>query len=354
MTIAFGLIGCGRIADRHIASLAKCEKAQLLAVCDIHPERMDEAERLYVSHSGAVSALTKYADPNVMLRDERIQAVVISTHSAVHADLAKAALLAGKHVVLEKPIALSLQEANDIVSLAESQQRLVQVCHQLRYRPVMKRLRELIVSGAMGKLYLGVVSIRLNRSRDYYEAAKWRGTWDLDGGMLLNQGIHLVDLLQWFMGDTKSVYGAMRKGTMPKQTEDVAAGIVTYKNSAIGVIEANTISHPGNFDNEISLFGEKGTVCLGGLGLNEIRRWSFEDKSLTPCESGGMNEHLSMYEHFIQALEGKPGMTITASDAKRALETIFALYESARTGQTAKLPLKSFSTQTMAQMEGWL
>jgi len=353
--MGFGIIGCGRISDRHIASLAKCDRARLAALCDVRVERMDEIEQEYRKLSGSKSEVTKYQDLAELLQDASVQTVIIATPSALHAELAKAAIAKGKHVILEKPMALSLRDADEIVKYAELHHVCVHMCHQLRYKPIMKRLKQLIDAGAMGTLYLGVISMRLQRSQAYYEAAPWRGTWDQDGGMLLNQGIHLVDLMQWFMGDYNQVFGSMLRGPLPKQTEDVAAGIVKFNNGAIGIIEANTLTYPSNYDNSITLFGNKGTVCIGGIGLNEIRKWSFDDPTLeAPAGSNDSDEHLLMYEQFIQAEEGNANaMVIHASEGKKALELIFALYDSVRTQQAVQVPLTSFFTGMMANEEGW-
>ena len=298
--------------------------------------------------------ISHYTDASDLLKDERVQAVIVSTHSALHAQFATAVLEAGKHLVLEKPMALSLSEVEKIIRLAEAKGLHVQVCHQLRYRPLMQRIKHCIERGSLGRLVMGVASIRLQRSEAYYQEAKWRGTWDQDGGMLLNQGVHLVDLLQWFLGDAVHVYGRMAKGPLQKQTEDVAAGIVQFAGGAIGVIEANTIAQPNNFDNAITLFGDKGTISIGGIQMNELRRWYCQDGSLPPEEEElQVNEHLLMYESFIRAIQGDESMLISAAQGKKALEIIFALYDSVRSGHPVHLPLHSFATHMMKQLEGW-
>ena len=353
--IGFGLIGCGKISDRHIATLSKCKNASLVALCDIQVERMNTVEDTYRKITSSQTEIEKYTDVSALLQNTKVQAVVIATPSAFHASIAKQAIRSGKHVILEKPMALSIQEAQEIVLMAEEQKVVVQVCHQLRYKSVMMRTKELIKSGEMGRLYLGVVSMRLQRSKAYYEAARWRGTWEQDGGMLLNQGIHLVDLLQWFMGDYEEVYGSMLRGPIPKDTEDVAVGVVKFKDGAIGVIEANTLTYPSNYENSITLFGEKGTVAIGGIGLNEIRRWSFENPAITsPKEFEESDEHLEMYRQFVMSIETRSTSSIIhASEGKKALELIFALYESVRTNKAVESPLTVFHTNMMTGFEGW-
>jgi len=350
--IGFGIIGCGRIAERHLSSLSQCEGGELVALCDISKERLIHAAESYSLLRNKGPQIKLYTEASQMLEDERVKVVVIATHSALHADLAKAALKQGKHVVLEKPMTLSLSDADQLIKLADERKLYIQVCHQLRYKPIMKKLKELIESGAMGKIYLGVISIRLSRSAAYYEAARWRGTWDQDGGMLLNQGIHLIDLLQWYMGDYNHVYGTLLSGSLPKETEDAAAGIVHFQNGGIGVIEANTLTVPNNLDNCLSLFGEKGTVSIGGVGLQEIRRWSFQDESIQPPEQKN-DEHLEMYEMLISALQGNSASLITGYEGRRALELIFALYNSHLTKQVSTQAPFQFSTALMANKEGW-
>lgn len=352
--IRFGLIGCGRIADRHIASLAACRGAELAALCDIREERMREAEQAYRMRGGVSKGISQHLDVDHLLQDDRIDAIVICTHSALHAELALRALQAGKHVILEKPMTLSLADAKHIIQLAEEKALKVQICHQLRYRPLMRRVKDLIEQGALGRVYMGTATIRLQRSKRYYEEAHWRGTWEQDGGMLLNQGIHLIDLLQWFLGDAVHVYGKMARTSMPKETEDIAAGIIQFAGGGIGIIEANTISKPSNFDNAVTLFAERGTISIGGIKMNEIRRWYIEDGAQPPDEYElKMDEHQLMYESYVRALEGDADqMLIDAGDGSKALEMIFALYESVRQGREISLPLGNFATTMMTEWEG--
>ncbi|WP_435924338.1 Gfo/Idh/MocA family protein [Paenibacillus sp. DYY-L-2] len=351
--IKFGLVGCGRISDRHIRSLAACEGAELAALFDVQPERMVAAEEEYATLSGNKGEIAKYTEMGQLLQDPQVQAVIIATPSALHAKLANEAIRSGKHVLLEKPMALSLADADEIISLAQKHGVIVQVCHQLRYKKVMTQVKDLIDSGAMGKLYLGVVSMRLQRSAAYYEAAPWRGTWKQDGGMLLNQGIHLIDLLQWYLGDGERIYGSLQRGLLMKETEDVAAGVVNFQGGAIGIIEANTVTYPGNYDNGITLFGEKGTVSIGGIRLDEIRKWSFADPEVPePVMDHAGEEHVRMYKRFIEAAEnGAVVGLLDAKEGKKALELIFALYDSALKGRSVPIPLTSFRTEMMSDLE---
>lgn len=349
--IGFGLVGCGRISDRHIHSLASCEGGRLTAVCDVDPNRTAQAAASYRELAASSDPIREYANIADLLADPSVEAVVIATHSASHADLAEAALTSGKHVILEKPMALSLADADRLIRAAESRSLILQVCHQLRYRPAFRKLKEAVDAGALGRIYMGVVSIRLHRPESYYQAARWRGTWEHDGGMLLNQGIHLIDLLGWYMGSPRQTYGALLRGIQVKETEDLAAAVVHF-DDGVGVIEANTVTRPNNLDNCLTLFGEKGTVSIGGVQLQEIRRWSLEDPAHA-APTADSDEHKAMYENFIQAMEGQPAMLITGKEGKAALEFIFSIYDSFKTGQIRTGVPADFSASDMADAERW-
>lgn len=352
MTVSFGILGCGRIAGRHIQSLAAVPQAELNAVSDVTAERMDEAEALWRQQTNRFGQIKKYADYRELLDDPAIEAVVISSVSGMHAEMAKAALMSGKHIILEKPMTLSLQDANEIVGLASLKKRCVQVCHQLRYRPLLRKIKELLDEGVLGSVYTGSVTLRLNRSSDYYKAAPWRGTWESDGGMMLNQGIHLIDLLQWYLGDVRTVYCELVNGVTDKETEDAAVGVLSFAGGAKGVIEANSVTLPNNLQNSLCLIAEKGTINIGGPSFNELERWHLEkniiDEEAARALFADSNEHIYMYENFIDAVGGKgKSALIDAAQGKRALEIIFAMYQSAKKAKPQSLPLAAFSTMMM-------
>lgn len=357
MTVRFGLIGCGFISRKHLQALASCKDAQLTAISDLHVARMEETKEYYQSISGEPQTITCYTDYREMLADSQIDAIIIASFSGLHALMAKEVLRAQKHVVLEKPMALSIAEANEIIALAEKQQRELMVCHQLRFRPVMQKIKQLIDTGKIGKPYLGVASIRINRTPDYYSAAVWRGKWSTDGGMLINQGIHLVDLLQWFLGDVKTVYGEITQTSPIKETEDVAVGIIHFKNNAKGIIEANIVTKPYNLGYSLSIFGEKGTISIEGPSLNKISRWFMEGEETNMEELDQLlndgNEELYMYEDFIAAVNSQGRhVLIDGKEGKKALEVIFAIYQSELKKQVVNFPLTSFSTTDMNRKEG--
>lgn len=356
MTVRFGLIGCGFISSKHIQALASCEEAKLAAVSDLQEARMEEMKQYYLTMSGQEDLVKSYQDYQELLKDSTVDAVIITSSSGLHAIMAKAALLANKHVVLEKPMALSIEDSNELVAMAVQQQRELMVCHQLRFRPIMQTIKGIIDSGKLGSLYLGVASLRINRTLDYYTSTAWRGKWASDGGMLINQGIHVIDLLQWFLGDVQTVYGEIGHFSQVKETEDVALGIIHFQNQAMGMIEANIVTKPANMGYSLSIFGEKGTIVLNGPSLNQISRWHIEgeDTKLEELEQLLENrmEQVYMYENFIEAVKSEnKHVLIDGSEGKKALEIIFSIYQSYLAKQTMSYPFPSFSTSDMNRKE---
>ncbi|BBH25010.1 oxidoreductase [Paenibacillus baekrokdamisoli] len=351
-SVTFAIVGCGTIACKHVISMAACQEARLVAVCDLNAERMEQIAALWHEESGEEQKIAKVAEFRELLADPSIQVIVISTLSSLHAEFAKEALQANKHVVLEKPIALSLQDADDLIRIASERNLYVQVCHQLRYRPLMRKIKDLVLGGELGEIRMGVANLRLNRSISYYQSANWRGTWEHDGGMLLNQGIHIIDLLLWYLGKPQKVYGELSSVHSFKETEDMAAGIISFSNHAKGIIEANSITLPANLEQSLFLLGEKGTICLGGGSLGRIDRWYIEGCPNAAEEARLLmkdtNEHLYMYQAMVDAILGKQhAELIDASEGKRALELIFAIYLSASTANVQHFPLSEFSTSMM-------
>src|SRR5699024_10731945 len=205
-----------------------------------------------------------------MLQDPRVNVVIIAVISGLHAKIAKQAIRHNKHIMIEKPIALSLEDVEELIQLSRKMNKKIGVCHQLRYRSFIQRIKTLFDEESFGRIYLGTAAIRLNRRNGYYTDSTWKGTWQKDGGMLINQGIHLVDLLVYLLGDIQSAYGEIATYDYHKETEDVATGIIHFKNQAKGVVEANTITKPENQGYYLSIFAEKGSICIGGKRFNDL------------------------------------------------------------------------------------
>jgi UDP-N-acetyl-2-amino-2-deoxyglucuronate dehydrogenase len=356
MTIRLGLIGCGRIADKHIRTIASVSAVRLVAVSDISEERMQSAENAYQGQRGETEAVKKYKDYHALIEDHGVDAVVITTLSGLHARIALAAIHAGKPVMVEKPIALTLREADEIIACSAQLQVPVLVCHQLRYRPLFAELNNYLHGGGFGRMLYGAISLRIRRDADYYASAPWRGSWEHDGGMLTNQGIHLLDLLLWYMGDAESVNGRLiRIPCANKETEDAAVATIRFAAGPAGVMDANTVSHPGNLEQSLHLFGEKGTVAIGGEAFNRIVRWEIPGFPRERAEAllADASEHQHMYEDFIQAVAYGKKPVMNAAEGKKGLELIFAIYQSHLEKRSTTLPAGDFSPAEFRKSEVW-
>ncbi|TJY43087.1 Gfo/Idh/MocA family oxidoreductase [Cohnella pontilimi] len=352
--LSLALIGCGAIAAKHVTSIAACPGAKLAAVCDVSAERMEQMSLLWRSASSEKHEIIRFTDYKQLLADPSIDAVVVATISGLHAQIAIEALMADKHVVIEKPIALSLREADEMIRLADERKLKVQVCHQLRYRPLMMKINELVKGGALGSILNASVKLRIHRPLSYYQSSGWRGTWQHDGGMLLNQGIHAIDLLLWYLGSPKRVYGELFSHYPFKETEDAAVGILTFPSGAKAMIEANSITLPNNLEQSLFVLGDKGVISIGGPKLDQIDRWYIEDQPFAEEEARKIlldhSEHVEMYRTLIEACQGNPAAEaalIGLSEGRRTLETIFALYLSAVTAEPKSLPIHEFCTLQM-------
>lgn len=351
--VRVGIIGCGFIARKHVKTIASLDHFTLVSVSDMYEDKMKEVVQFYEKETGEAASIAMVRHYETMLRDEIIDVIIIAVSSGLHAQIAKQVIRSGKHVIIEKPIALSLQDAKEIISLAREMNTLVLVCHQLRYLPLMQKVKQLIEEGYFGELYAATATLRLNRQADYYTSADWKGTWESDGGMLINQGIHYVDLLVWLMGDVRSVYGDIQTKEPYKETEDIALGILTFENKAKGLIEANIITKPETIGYHLSVFGQKGSICIGGKGFNEIDHCFVEGYPTLEAELREIqvdhDERVPMYENFYYALTGEEELLMCAEESIAALEAIFALYTSDQKGERIDLPLDGFTTAQMAR-----
>lgn len=345
-TLKAGLIGCGFISEKHLRTLAHMkEKFQLVAAADFNLERLKKIETMLQDN---LDTFTHYHD---LLSLEDIDVVIITTPSGSHSEIIKASLLKGKHVIVEKPFTLSLTEADEIIELADRSDLQVLVCHQLRYRPMFQEIKKLLDTNQFGKQYTASASIQVNRPKQYYQEANWRGTWDQDGGMMLNQGLHVADLLIWYMGEIESIYGRIENHATWKETEDVAVGLIQFKNGSPGTITANALTRPNNIGYSLDFVTERGTVRISGPSVNRLERFYLDNpiverriKELTTNHE----ERFYMYEDFHRALTiPQHKALMTAREAKKVLEFIFGLYYSAHVNEAVHFPITAFSTADM-------
>ncbi|ATA61630.1 oxidoreductase [Geobacillus stearothermophilus] len=330
----FAIVGCGHIAKKHAEAIEHIEGANLVAVCDKVPQAMDE----YVKKYGA----KPYENLADMLSDPSIDVVNICTPSGLHAPIAVEAAKAKKHVIVEKPIALTLEDADSIINACKENNVKLAVVHPNRFRPVVQELKKLMDEGRFGKLSHANATVRWNRNQAYYDQAPWRGTKALDGGVLMNQAIHNLDLLIWLMGDVEEVYSMSATRLRNIEAEDVSAGVVRFKNGALGVVEAATTIYPKNLEESLSIFGETGTAIIGGTTATQFNHLAIE--SLNDEETNAIIEkvkanplgkpgHQCIIEDMIQAIQEDREPIVNGEEGKRALQLVLAFYESAEKKQ---------------------
>ena len=362
----YALIGCGRISYKHIdAVLKNRDRICLVAVCDPAFERAEERIRDY--QKGISDAtVSVYGDYREMLEKEHPDICAIATESGKHPKIAIDCLNAGAHVICEKPMALSIADADAMVATAASAHRKLVVCFQNRFNAPVQKARKAYESGRFGRMLHGMIQVRWNRDKNYYAQAPWRGTWTLDGGTLMNQCTHGIDLLQWMMGeDAIRVQAATRNFMRPIEAEDFGSAIVEFKSGAVGIIEGSADIYPANLNETLSLFGEKGSVVIGGLAVNKIETWRFSDaESVGDTENVVLNPnekdpptvygfgHSALYADFLDALEQNREPLVSGLRGKKALEIILAIYKSQKTGKAVDLPLEKFSTLDMKRQFG--
>lgn len=338
--LSFAIIGCGRISHKHIEALANnFTEADLVSVCDIVPEKMDKDVEEYYDFMkqrgiNLDKKINKYTDYKEMLKREDIDAVSICTESGHHAVHALYCLNAGKHVLVEKPMALSLNDADKMIKLSREKNLKLGICHQNRFNSPIQKLRRAVEEGRFGRIINGTARILWNRNDDYYKQAPWRGTKALDGGTLMNQCIHNIDLLQWMMGsEVERIH--CERGTFLRniEMEDFGAILIRFKNGSIGIVEGSACVYPKNLEETLSIFGEKGTVVIGGLAVNKIKTWQFADErdydkedENTEIDSVYGRGHTPLYKNFIDAVNENKVPLINGEEGRKALEIILRAY----------------------------
>ena len=351
----YALIGCGRISTNHIKAAVN-NKLEIAAVCDILPEKMQE---LLAKHGlENDESIKRYTDYKVMLDEIKPTLVSIATESGPHAQIALYCIDKGINVIIEKPMAMNMADADEIIRRSKEKNVKVCACHQNRFNVAVQKTRKALESGRFGRLSHGSIHVRWNRNHSYYDQAKWRGTWAQDGGCLMNQCIHGIDLLRWMFGnEVDEVYGATRQQFHDYlEAEDVGMAVVKFKNGAVATIEGTTNVYPKNLEETLYIFGEKGTVKIGGTSTNNIDVWDFADESDADQENKGLKEatsnvygngHTSLFADVIDAINNDRQPYVDAVAGRNALEMILAIYKSQKTGQPVKLPLKDFASIDM-------
>ncbi|HAT72928.1 MAG TPA: oxidoreductase [Elusimicrobia bacterium] len=339
--IKFALVGCGRIAKRHSELLGNRQiaGAVLAAVCDIVPEKA----RLMGERFG----VPYYTDLREMMAKTPVDAVSVLTESGHHAANVVELSKYGKHIIVEKPMALTLDDADAMIKACADAGIKLFVVKQNRFNVPVVKLREALEAGRFGKLVLGTVRVRWCREQKYYDQDKWRGTWALDGGVLANQASHHVDLLEWMMGEVEGVYAMSATALVKIETEDTAVVTVRFRNGALGVIEATTAARPKDLEGSISILGETGTVEIGGFAVNQMKTWNFRQPepgdaevmtkySVNPPDVYGFG-HKAYYEHVVDCINNDSRQLVDGIEGRKSLELIAGIYESIETKREVSL-----------------
>lgn len=339
--IKIALLGCGRIAKRHSDLLGggHIGGAKLVGVCDVVRERADAIGFQY--------GVPAYYDLDQLLGQQDVDVVSVLTPSGLHPIHAISVAKAGKHVIVEKPMALRLDDADAMIEACDAAGVKLFVVKQNRFNVPVVKAREALDAGRFGRLVLGTVRVRWCRDQSYYDQDAWRGTWAYDGGVLANQASHHIDMLEWFFGDVVSVHARAITALVKIEAEDTAIATLKFRNGALGIIEATTAVRPKDMEGSLSILGEKGAVEIAGFAVNQIRHWRFvgesetdkqiiENYSVNPPNVYGFG-HQAYYQHVVDCLQNQSPALVDGFQGRKSLELISALYESIETGREVAL-----------------
>lgn len=336
------LVGCGRISIRHAELLGggHVEGAELAAVCDIDPAKAAAlGEKYGIPHFNSIAEMMTSGVP--------IDVVAVLTESGYHAENVLELAPYGKHIIVEKPMALTLDDADEMIAACAEHGCRLFVVKQNRFNVPIVKVREALEAGRFGRLVMGTVRVRWCRRQDYYDQSPWRGSWALDGGVLTNQASHHVDVLEWMLGDVESVFAMSTTALADIEAEDTAVVVLRFRSGALGVIEATTATRPTDLEGSLSVLGERGTVEVAGFALNHMKTWLFEEMderdeevlerfSVNPPDVYGFG-HRAYYDHVIDCLETGREQLVDGLEGRRSLELISAIYESVETGREVAL-----------------
>ena len=334
------LVGCGRISKNHFEALRKVEGLTLTGVCDIVPERARAA-----AEQEGVTGFTSYEE---MLQRVECDVVSVCTPSGLHAAHGALAARAGKHVITEKPMAITLAQADDLVKACDDAGVFLFVVKQNRLNPPVQLLRRAIDKGRFGRIFIANTTVRWQRPQEYYDAAPWRGTWEFDGGAIMNQASHYVDLVQWLVGPVESVMAKTATQARRIEAEDSGVALLKFRSGALGVIEVNVLTYPRNLEGSITILGDKGSVKIGGTAVNRVEHWQFadyddDDKLVESANTNPPNVygfgHEGYYRNVLSVLRGEAQPQTDGRAGRKSLELILGIYESAKIGREVPIPL---------------
>ena len=336
------LVGCGRISGSHIAAIDQIDGLELVAVADTLSDRACALAK--------ARGIPAYRSIDQLLAESECDVVTICTPSGLHPAHGIAAARAGKHVITEKPMAISLADADALVQACDTAGVHLFVVKQNRLNPPIQLLRRAVEKGRFGRIYLANTTLRWTRPQEYYDSARWRGTWEFDGGAIMNQASHYVDLMQWLVGPVESVVAKTATLARQVETEDTGVAVLRFRSGALGVIEVTVLTYPRNMEGSITILGEKGTVKIGGTAVNRVEHWQFaeyddDDKlveaaSTNPPTVYGFG-HEGYYRNVLPVLRGAAKPDTDGRAGRKSLELILGIYESAKTGREVPIPLRT-------------
>lgn len=340
--VRFALVGCGRIAQNHFKAIQHHgNQCELVGVCDVHSERLERA----VEATGA----RPYRSMEQLLAQCEADAVILSTPSGLHPSQAVRAARAGRHVITEKPMATRWEDGKRMVEACDASGVYLFVVKQNRRNPTLQLLKRALDKRRFGRVHMVSLNVFWTRPQEYYDSAKWRGTWEYDGGAFMNQASHYVDLLEWLIGPVESLHAYTATLQRNIEVEDTGVLGLRWRNGALGSVNVTMLTYEKNLEGSITILGEKGTVRIGGVALNEVQHWQFADSSpeddelitsasYRPSSVYG-NGHAPYYENVINALRGLELPETDGREGLKTLEILVATYLSARNGKRVALPL---------------
>jgi len=340
--IRIALLGCGRISGNHVDAIARVDGLELVGACDIV-----EARAKTTGEKAGVPWFTSYEK---MLAEVTCDAVAIATPSGLHPAHGILAARAGKHVISEKPMAISLASADALVQACDDAGVQLFVVKQNRLNATVQLVKRAIDKGRFGRLFLANTTVHWTRPQEYYDQAPWRGTWEFDGGAFMNQASHYVDLMQWLVGPVESVIAKTATLARRIEAEDSGAAVLKFRNGALGVIEVTMLTYPKNLEGSFTLIGERGTVKIGGTAVNKIEHWAFADSDPDDAQVAQVNTdppsvygfgHEPYYRNVLRVLRGEAVADTDGRGGRKSLELILGIYESAKTGREVPLPLRA-------------
>jgi UDP-N-acetyl-2-amino-2-deoxyglucuronate dehydrogenase len=340
--VRVALLGAGRISKNHFEAIAKVPELELVAVADTDLPRALAA--------GAANGVPGFGSLEEMLEKAPSDLVTICTPSGLHPQHGIIAANAGRHVLTEKPMAISLAAADELVQACDAAGVHLFVVKQNRLNPPIQLLKRAVDKGRFGRIYMANTTVRWTRPQEYYDQESWRGTWEFDGGAMMNQASHYVDLMQWLVGPVESVMAKTATQARRIEAEDSGVAVLKFRSGALGVIEVSVLTYPRNLEGSITILGEKGSVKIGGTAVNRVDHWQFEtydddDKlvdaaNTTPPTVYGFG-HEGYYRNLLPVLRGEARPDTDGRAGRKSLELILGIYESAKTGREVPIPLRT-------------